>query len=194
MLKIGLTGNIGSGKTTIAEIFKVLGIAVYHADYEAKKLLFKPEIQAELINKFGNVILTNGIIDNKKLANLVFSDASSLQFLNNLIHPLVKIDFDNWILSLNTDCQYIIQEAAILFESGFDKYVDKTILVTAPEKLRMQRVCERDEISNEMFLQRTANQWDENCKLELADFVIVNDDTQLVIPQVLELHKQFSKF
>lgn len=191
MLKIGLTGNIGSGKSTIAEIFKVLGVAVYHADDEVKKFLSNSEVIAKLINKFGETIFTNGIINKRKLADIVFTDSVSLQFLNNLIHPLLKTDFDNWITTLSLDYKYVVQEAAILFESGFEKYVDKTILVTAPENLRMQRVCERDGISSDMFLQRAANQWGENRKLKLADFVIVNDDTQLVIPKVLELHQQF---
>ncbi len=193
MLKIGLTGNIGSGKSTIAEVFKVLGVAVYNADVEAKKFLAKPEIIAEIIERFGSSVCSNNIIDRKKLAELVFTDAASLQFLNNLIHPLLKTDFENWLSEVAVDCKYVIQEAAILFESGFDQYVDKTILITASIKLRMQRVCNRDQISETLFLQRAANQWPESRHLELADFVIVNDDTQLVIPQLLELHQLFSR-
>ncbi|MFZ4401801.1 MAG: dephospho-CoA kinase [Bacteroidales bacterium] len=188
MLKIGLTGNIGSGKSTIAEIFKVLGVEVYHADDNAKSLLNKPEVCSKIIGKFGESVLTNGSIDKKKLADIVFTDAESLEFLNKSIHPLLKIDFDNWLLSKEKNNQYIIIEAAILFESGFDKYVDKTILITAAEKIRMKRVCERDNISEILFLQRSTNQWKESQKLELADFVVINDETQLVLPQILELH------
>jgi len=190
MLKIGLTGNIGSGKTTIAMVFKILGIPVYHADDEAKKLLLLPEIIDKLINKYGNTILTNNIIDRKKLAALVFTDADALQWLNQLIHPLIKTDFDQWLTSLPDKYNYIIQEAAILFESGFNDYVDKTILITAPENLRMQRVMQRDGVTAELFMQRAAHQWIESRKQKLADYTIVNDDTQLVIPQILDLHQK----
>ncbi len=194
MLKIGLTGNIGSGKTTIAMVFKTLGIPIYHADDEAKKLLLLPEIIDKLINKFGNTILTNNIIDRKKLAALVFTDADALQCLNQLIHPLIKTDFDQWLTLLPGNYKYIIQEAAILFESGFNDYVDKTILITAPENLRMQRVMQRDGVTSELFMQRASNQWIESRKQMLADYTIINDDTQLVIPQILELHQKFISF
>jgi len=193
MLKIGLTGNIGSGKTTVAKIFDILGIPVYHADDEAKKMLTQPLVIDELIHKFSDSILTNQKIDRKKLATLVFSNPISLQFLNNIIHPLLKTDFENWISSLPTDYQYIVQEAAILFESGFDQFVDKTIVITAPVNLRMLRVCNRDQISEEQFLQREDNQWKEYRKLKLTDFVIINDDIQMVIPQVLEIHQNLIK-
>ncbi|NVN96378.1 MAG: dephospho-CoA kinase [Bacteroidetes bacterium] len=192
MLKIGLTGNIGSGKSTIAQIFKVLGVPVYVADDEAKKIINQPEIKAEVLCKYGRTMLTENVIDRKKLAALVFADVDALLWLNQLIHPFVKADFDNWIAQLPNDCLYAIEEAAILFESGFDKYVDKTILVTAPENMRMQRVMQRDDVEAELFLQRSAHQWDENCKIQLADFRIINDDTQLVIPQVMELHRIFT--
>ena len=191
MLKIGLTGNIGSGKTTIAMVFKTLGVPVYHADDEAKKLLLHTEIINKLINKFGNTVLTNNNIDRKKLGALVFADADALQWLNHLIHPLIKIDFDHWLTLLPSNCQYAIQEAAILFESGFNVYVDKTILITAPENLRMQRVMQRDGVTVELFMQRATHQWIESRKQMLADYTIINDDTQLVIPQILELHHKF---
>ena len=191
MLKIGLTGNIGSGKTTITMVFKILGVPVYLADDEAKKLLLHTEIINKLINKFGNTVLTNNNIDRKKLAALVFADADALQWLNHLIHPLIKTDFDQWLTLLPRNSQYVIQEAAILFESGFNVYVDKTILITAPENLRMQRVMQRDGVTAELFMQRATNQWIECRKQMLADYNIINDDTQLVIPQILELHQKF---
>jgi dephospho-CoA kinase len=194
MLKIGLTGNIGSGKSTVAGIFKILGIAVYHADTEAKKFLQQQIVIEQLIVQFGDKILTEDIIDRAKLAQLVFNDKRALDFLNQLIHPLVKTDFEQWMASLEAKSPYVVQEAAILFESSFEKYVDKTILVTAPLHLRMNRVMERDHISAAMFMQREANQWTEDKKTELASFVIVNDDTKLLIPQLMEIHQKLLKF
>ncbi|MCX6230962.1 MAG: dephospho-CoA kinase [Bacteroidetes bacterium] len=193
MLKIGLTGNIGSGKTTVAGIFNILGVDVYHADTEAKKFLQYLEVIEKLKGNFGDKIITNHTIDKIKLANLVFNDKLALNFLNQTIHPYVKTDFEQWMTTLNPSKKYVVQEAAILFESGFDKYVDKTILVTAPQSIRMQRVTERDNISEAMFLQRDNNQWPEERKIEMADYVIVNDDTISVIPQIIELHSKLLK-
>jgi dephospho-CoA kinase len=190
MLKIGLTGNIGSGKSTVAKIFKILGIPVYHSDIEAKKFLTDKTVMRELTNKFGTEIVTESKIDNKKLASIVFKENDSLIFLNNLIHPLVKEDFENWCNTVSPTNKYIIQEAAILFESNFDKYVDKTILVIAPENIRLERVIKRDSISKEEVLKRMANQWDEERKVKLADFLINNNDKELLIPQLIEIHKK----
>ena len=191
MLKIGLTGNIGSGKTTVAEVFKVLGAKIYYADNEAKKFLAQPEIIAVICQKFGNTILSDNQIDRKKLASIVFEDVEALDWLNQLIHPLIRTDFENWINELTYKCQYVILEAAILFESGFDKCVDKIILVTAEEEIRKQRVIERDHTTIEMFIKRSSNQWEESRKKNLSDFLIINDDTELIIPQILVLHNQF---
>ncbi len=190
MRKIGLTGNIGSGKSTVARIFNILGIPVYHADNEAKKFLDTENVINELIARFGQIMLTDNKIDKKKLASIVFNNPDALLFLNNLIHPLVKEDFDNWCNSLATTNKYVIQEAAILFESNFEKYVDKTILVIAPENIRMKRVTERDLISKEEVIKRMENQWGEDRKIKLADFVINNNGVELIIPQVMEIHKK----
>ena len=190
MLKIGLTGNIGSGKSTVAKIIKILGIPVYHSDIEAKKFLTDKTVMRELTNRFGTEIVTESKIDNKKLASIVFKENDSLIFLNNLIHPLVKEDFENWCNTVSPTNKYIIQEAAILFESNFDKYVDKTILVIAPENIRLERVIKRDSISKEEVLKRMANQWDEERKVKLADFLINNNDKELLIPQLIEIHKK----
>jgi dephospho-CoA kinase len=190
MLKIGLTGNIGSGKSTIAKIFNILEIPVYQADTEAKKFLTDPAVIQELITKFGLNILTDNKIDNKKLATIVFDNTDSLAFLNQLIHPLVKSDFDNWCNSLSDNCEFIIMEAAILFESGFDKYVDKTIVVTAPQNIRIERIIKRDKSTQEEILKRMKNQWEEDKKKKLADFLINNNGEELIIPQVIEIHKK----
>lgn len=190
MIKIGLTGNIGSGKSTIAKIFSLLQIPVYNADDEAKKFLSNQFVISELINKFGSNILADNKIDNKKLAAIVFNNKDYLIFLNQLIHPLVKTDFNNWCNSLPDSCKYVIMEAAILFESGFDKYVDKIIMVTAPQEIRIERIIKRDNSTREEILKRMANQWDEDKKTNLADFLITNDDNSLLIPQVIEINKK----
>lgn len=190
MLKIGLTGNIGSGKSTVAKIFNILEIPIYHADIEAKKFLTDQTVIQALINKFGFKILTDNKIDNKKLAAIVFNNKDYLIFLNQLIHPLVKTDFNNWCNSLPDSCKYVIMEAAILFESGFDKYVDKIIMVTAPQEIRIERIIKRDNSTREEILKRMANQWDEDKKTNLADFLITNDDNSLLIPQVIEINKK----
>lgn len=190
MLKIGLTGNIGSGKSTIAKIFNILEIPIYHADIEAKKFLTDQTVIQALINKFGFKILTDNKIDNKKLAAIVFDNKDSLTFLNQLIHPLVKADFDNWCNSISDNCEFIIMEAAILFESGFDKYVDKTIMVTAPQEVRIERIRKRDNSTQTEILKRMENQWEEDKKTKLADFLINNNAEELLIPQVIEIHKK----
>lgn len=193
MKKIGLTGNIGSGKTTVARIFSTLGIPVYHADIEAKKILNHIDVINILTEKFGSKIITNHLIDKTKLANIVFSDKESLNYLNKLIHPLVKEDFDNWCIVQSVNNKYIIHEAAILFESNFYQYVDKTIIVTAPHNIRIERVISRDHISKEEVLTRMANQWDEEKKTELSDYIIINDNMQFVIPQVIDIHHKILK-
>ncbi|MEI6695022.1 MAG: dephospho-CoA kinase [Bacteroidota bacterium] len=188
MLKIGLTGNIGSGKTTLAKVFKVLDIPIYSADYEAKKFLAHADVLSKLYQNFGEGIMTNGRIDRKKLSDLVFADPASLQFLNQLIHPLIKTDFENWLKLMPKDCPYIILEAAILFESGFDQYVDKTILVSSPQNICIQRVVARDKVSEADVMKRMNNQWDEDRKRKLSNYEIVNDEHRLLIPQLLEIH------
>lgn len=190
MLKIGLTGNIGSGKSIIAKIFALMQIPVYHADDEAKKFLTDNIVIKQLTNKFGSNILTDNKIDNRKLAAIVFNNKESLIFLNQLIHPMVKTDFEKWCNSLSDSCQYAIMEAAILFESGFDKYVDKIIMVTAPEEIRIERIIRRDNSTREEILKRMANQWEEDKKIKLSDFLINNDDISLLIPKVIEINKK----
>lgn len=190
MKKAGLTGNIGSGKSTVANIFSILGIPIYHADIEAKKFLFQKDVIDVLIDKFGDNIITNKQIDKKKLASIVFNDNNALIYLNNLIHPLVKEDFDNWCNLLVSNPEYIIQEAAILFESNFNQYFDKIILVTAPLSIRLERVSKRDQINKEEIIKRMNNQWDEEKKIKLSDYIIQNDNFHLLIPQVIEIHKK----
>ncbi|MFZ4411626.1 MAG: dephospho-CoA kinase [Bacteroidales bacterium] len=190
MLKIGLTGNIGCGKTTVAKVFKVLGIPVYSADYEAKKFLSHADVLNKLHQNFGEGIMTNASVDRKKLSDLVFADYTSLKFLNQLIHPLIKTDFENWLKLMPKDCPYIILEAAILFETGFDQYVDKSILVSSPKNICIQRVVARDQVTKADVMERMNNQWAEDLKRKLSNYEIVNDEQHLLIPQILEIHSR----
>jgi len=189
MIKVGLTGNIGSGKSTVARVFEILGIPVYHADTEAKKLLSDDGVQDMLLKEFGNEVFENGTVNRKKLANLVFNSKEALNFLNSLIHPLVRKDFENWT-AVHWEFPYIIQEAAILFESGFYKMFDRVITVTSSREQAVSRVVARDGVSEKDVLNRMKNQWSSERKQKLADFVINNDESELVIPQVLNINRQ----
>lgn len=191
MIKVGLTGNIGCGKSTVARIFEILGVPVYHADASARKFLYDPEIKKSLRLAFGKEIFDNDIIDRKKLASIVFQDKSSLDFLNSLIHPRVKEDLHRWIQS-NSQFPYIIQEAAILFESGFNRGFDKIVLVTCPDEIAVQRVMKRDNISESEVLHRQLNQWPQEEKIKLSDFIINNSGLELLISQVLKIHSHFT--
>lgn len=191
MIKVGLTGNIGSGKSTVAKVFETLGVPVYHADDEAKKILDTSDVQIILVAKFGKKIIDQSTINRKELGRIVFNDPEALIFLNSLIHPLVKENLNTWMNS-NRNSQYIIQEAAILFESGFYKEFDKTIIITAPVDLAINRVMVRDNVSKEEVLVRMKNQWPQEKKEALSDFVISNDESSLILPKVLDIHEILS--
>lgn len=189
MIRIGLTGNIGTGKSTVARIFEILGVPVYHADKQAKVILASEAVTHEIVKQFGSQVLNSfQQIDRKVLASIVFNNREKLSLLNNLIHPLVEEDFETWCEQY-ADQKYIIQEAAILFESGFNRLFDATILVTAPEELCISRVIARDGITREMVIGRIENQWPQEKKLQLADYELKNDEVSLVIPQVLSIHQ-----
>lgn len=193
MIKVGVTGGIGSGKSTVCKIFESLGAPVYHADDEGRKILEKREVISILVQYFGNSILDErDEIDRKKLAEIVFKDTSALAFLNSIIHTRVRASFQEWS-SDKPDAPYVIYEAAILFESGHYKNVDKTVLVTASEEARIARVTARDNVSREAVLQRIGNQWDDQKKAAMADFIINNDGSVMLIPQVIEIHNQLLK-
>lgn len=191
MKKVGITGGIGSGKSTVCKVFELLGIPVYYADDEAKKLLdFDVEIKSKLQSIFGNSILNDqGGIDRKKIATIVFNDKQKLEQLNSVIHPAVATHFVNWC-KLHSSASFIIKEAAILFESNAYKQVDKIITVVAPLELKIERVIKRDLASREEVLKRIANQMSDEEKIKRSDFVIVNDEQILVIPQVLDILKK----
>ena len=193
MLKIGITGGIGSGKTTVCRVFETLSVPVFNADEVAKSIMVTDADLVENIKlEFGtNAYFNNGELNRKFLSGIVFNDSNALQILNSLVHPVAIQAFNHWALEQNS--KYCLHEAAILFESGAYKSCDYSILVYAPEDLRIQRVLERDGVSEEEVRIRIDKQMPEEEKKKLADFVIINDGETAIIPQVLQLHHQFSK-
>lgn len=192
MLKIGVTGGIGSGKTTVCKVFELLGIPVFYADAAAKEVMHEDEeLRKGIVNSFGlQSFSDSGILNRKYLADLVFYDQKALETLNALVHPAVFRAFDIWVRT-HSSAPYIIKEAALLFESGSDKMCTHTILVKAPEALKIRRVMDRDHISEEAVRLRMAHQFTDEKKESLADFIIMNDENALVILQVLKLHEHF---
>ncbi|MEO5782290.1 MAG: dephospho-CoA kinase [Ginsengibacter sp.] len=192
MLRIGLTGGLGSGKSTVAHIFEVLGIPVYYADAASKSLMNDDEkVKADVINAFGKEVYSDGKLDRKNLSEIVFKDEKKLELLNSIVHPATLLDAAEWMKKQTA--HYAIKEAALIFESGSNKTLDFVIGVEAPLPLRLQRAMKRDNISREQAMARIEKQMDEEKKIDLCDFVIVNDEQQMVIPQVLELHQKFLK-
>lgn len=193
MLKIGITGGIGSGKTTVCKIFQTLGIPVYFADERAKYLMINDKILIKKIKDiFGsNSYFANGDLNRKHIAKIAFKNKQKLDKLNNAVHPEVKKDFENWVKV--QDAPYIIKEAALLFETGSYKDLVYNILVTAPLDMRIQRVMMRDNIDKESVLSRVKNQMPEEEKLKLTDFIIENDGKHSLIWQILDLNKKFEE-
>jgi dephospho-CoA kinase len=189
---IGLTGGIGSGKTTIANYFKSKGIPIYIADDEAKAILFTPAAAKEVKEAFGDEIMTDGLPDRGKLAAVVFNDAYKLQMLNSIIHPKVKEHFENW-MGMHKNAPFVIREAAILFESGSYKDCDKIILVTAPAEVRIARVLDRDKTTREKVVERINAQWGDEKKAALSDFVITNIDIEEAKVQADKILKILNK-
>ncbi|WP_286860110.1 MULTISPECIES: dephospho-CoA kinase [Sphingobacterium] len=191
-LKIGITGGIGSGKTFIGKLFEALGIPVYNADEEAKRLMNSDaRIKEKLIEQFGEATYKEGRLDRAFLADMVFSDKEKLELLNSIVHPIVIQEAKDWAERQTT--RYSLKEAALLFESGSYKDLDYTILVTAPMEIRIQRVIERDGATEQQVRERMNKQLSDEEKLQLADFVIVNDGITPLLPQVWTLHQKFLK-
>lgn len=190
MLRIGLTGGIGSGKSTVARIFKVLGIPVYNADEASKKLMSEDQdLKNKIVAAFGDNSYNNGLLNRKFLSDQVFHDRKKLDLLNSIVHPATLKDVTAWLEK--QDAPYIIKEAALIFESGSQKMLDYVIGVQAPLALRIERTMRRDHSTSEEVEARIHLQMDEEKKMQLCDFIIINDEQQMLIPQVLKLHNEF---
>ena len=188
MLKIGLTGGIGSGKSVVAQIFEVLAIPVYYADQAAKHLMNSDvDLKNKIIQAFGAATYKEGNLDNTYLGSIVFRDPEKLSLLNSFVHPVTIRDAEKWMQKQRAP--YVVKEAAIIFEAGLEKNYDYIICVTAPESLRLQRVLERDHSTAEKVRQRMKLQMDDPEKISRSNFVINNDGTHAVLPQVLEIHR-----
>lgn len=190
MYKVGITGGIGSGKTTVSKLFAELGVPVYYADDEAKKLTNESvEVKDALISLIGSEVYNNqGVLDRKLLASKIFSNKQLLQKVNAIIHPAVAEHFILW--TAKQEAPYILKEAAILFETGSYKQLDATILVTASEELRVKRVMSRDGVTKEEVEKRMANQWEEERKIPLADYIITNNSTrEVLVKEIAKVHE-----
>ncbi len=190
-LKIGLTGGIGAGKTTVARIFEILGVPVFYADPEAKKLIENNfSLRNQIISEFGEKAYIGSKYNTSYIAGIVFNEKKMLHKLNDIVHPFVHKAFTSWFDSMQMH-PYVMEESALLFETGVYSFFDKTVIVTAPEDIRSERIARRDNKTTAQIEKRIKAQKKERYLIKYADFVIVNSERNLIIPQVLELHKIF---
>ena len=193
MLKVGVTGGIGSGKSVVCRVFSKFDIPVYYADIRARILMDRDtDVKSRLIDICGEDIYNEWGLDKKRFANILFNDSNIRRQVNDVVHPAIRQDFLAWAESQDT--LYVIEEAALLFESGGYTDMDFNVTVSAPEEIRIKRVSERDGISREDVKSRIDSQMDEAEKIRLADFVIYNTPDYLVVPQILELHNTFINY
>ena len=192
MVTVGLSGGMGSGKTVVSRIFHALGIPVFYADAATKELYdTHDELRQALTGLLGQDIYQNGRLQRKRMASLIFSDENLLQKVNALTHPLAIQRFDQW--AQQQQAPYVIQEAAILFESGANEKMNYTIAITAPETLRITRTMRRDKFTEQEIKHRLQWQWPDEKRNAKAGFIIVNDDKQALLPQVLTIHENILK-
>lgn len=192
MLRVGITGGIGSGKSMVCKVFELLGVPVFYADDEAKKLYNSDEaLKSLIIKNFGEELYINDLFDKSRMKQIVFNDHKKLQLLNSLVHPIVKSATEKWMISRNAP--YAVKEAALLIESKSYEQLDEIIFVECPLELRTRRVAERDQLSHEQIAKRIAAQMPDEEKKKFATQIITNDEKHLVIPQVLSLHDYFIK-
>tara|TARA_B100001094_G_scaffold325613_1_gene380266 strand:+ start:255 stop:833 length:579 start_codon:yes stop_codon:yes gene_type:complete len=189
MKKIGITGGIGSGKTYIASVFQSFRIPIFNADIQAKKVMTSSRKLIKVVKEeFGNDIYKDSDLNKEKLASIVFSNSDKLQKLNSLVHPIVKEEFNNWYMKQTSP--YVIKEAAILFESNSHIELDAVICVSAPLDLRIKRLLIRDDYSDNEIKKRIDNQISQEKKEKLSDYIIVNDEKELLLPTIIKIHKE----
>ena len=183
MIKIGVTGGIGAGKSIVCTVLERMGYPVFYSDIEAKKIISSNSVvKNHLIESFGSQVFKNNQLNRTYLSNLLFSDSTLIDKMNSIVHPKVREAFDSWTLIQNSSI--VFNEAAILFETGAFKNFDATLLVTAPLKLRLKRVASRDSATEEQIMKRINNQWSDEQKKVLATFILLNDDSQSVLNQL----------
>jgi dephospho-CoA kinase len=187
-IKLGVTGGIGSGKTSVCRVFKVLGIPVFAADFEAKEIMDKDESVKDMINSIaGKDLYHEGILDRPGLASLIFRNKILLEKVNSLIHPIVFDRFSKW--QKDQDAPYVIMEAAILFESGAVDLVDRVATVIAPDEERIERVMRRNNLTREQILERIESQISDEARISMSDYLIYNSEKDMIIPAILDIHE-----
>ena len=191
--KLGVTGGIGSGKTSVCRVFTVLRIPVFSADREASQIMENESgIQDKLNSIAGRDLYTNGRMDRQTLASIIFNDKTVLEKVNALVHPFVFDNFRKW--SANQTSPYVIMEAAILFESGASEYVNKVATVVAPANQRVERVILRNKLTKEQVIERMRNQMDDEARIQLSDYIIYNSENDMIIPAILKIHEEILTF
>jgi dephospho-CoA kinase len=191
-LKLGVTGGIGSGKTSVCKVFKVLGVPVFSTDRIARDIMDNDKDIIVKINLIaGRDLYTSGSLDRMALASLIFNNSTLLEKVNKLVHPLVFEQFVRWEMEQHSD--YVIMEAAILFESGASHLVDKIVTIVAPEEERLTRITQRSKLSRAQVLERMKNQLDDDTRISLSDYVIYNSENDMIIPAILEIHSDILK-
>ena len=192
MMTVGVTGGIGSGKSTVCRVFAMLGVPVYEADARGKALMNSdPAVMMQVRALFGEQAYRNGLLDRNYIAGRVFGDPDALAALNAIVHPAVGVDFRQW--AQERQAPYVIEESAILFEHGLDSSLDKMVTVSAPEALRVRRTCLRDGVTEAQVRQRIAHQMSDEERNARADFILRADERQLLIPQILALHRTLTE-
>ncbi|HCI56431.1 MAG TPA: dephospho-CoA kinase [Bacteroidales bacterium] len=188
-MKLGITGGIGSGKTVVCKVFNILGAPVFYAD-EAARIIMDNDINVmERVNEaVGKNVYPNGSLDRKELAKLIFNNEDLLQKINQIVHPEIFRNFIRW--AEKSDYPYVILEAAILFESGADKFVDRILTVAAPAEERIKRVIESKNLSRQEVIERMRNQWDDSQRIKKSHYVINNSGNELIIPSIIKIHRE----